>query len=263
MNLIFVEGGTFSMGNTRNYRHACSDEKPVHTVKLTYNYCIGKYPLLFKEYDLAGTPASSFSGRSNYELCKKCMPVFNVSWFDAIAYCNWLSEKEGLPIAYDDTGNLLDSYGCITMYISKVAGYRLPTETEWEYAARGGQKASKDWIYAGSDDVFKVGWDDTQDIQQVGLKAPNELGLYDMSGNICEWCHDWYGTYASVIQIDPTGPLEGENRVTRGGRWYGYYTGSRVTHRGLSTPYGRSLYYAGFEIGFRIARTCSKKEEEI
>ena len=160
-------------------------------------------------------------------------PVINVSWNDAIAYCNWLSEKEKLPKAYDSNGNLLDKDGRVTTDITKVLGYRLPTEAEWEYAARGGNK-SKGYKYAGSDNVGDVAWYNSNSgkkTQEVGKKAPNELGLYDMSGNVWEWCSDWYGGYSSSAQTNPYNSTAGSDRVFRGGSCYSDAAFSRVANR--------------------------------
>jgi len=268
--MVLVKGGTFQMGDEHgDLWYRC---RPVHTVKLTYDYYIGKYEVTFNEYDAycedmgKSKPNDEGWGRGN-------RPVINVSWNDAIAYCNWLSESEGLSKAYDSSGNLLDKNGRQTTDITQVEGYRLPTEAEWEYAARGGHKSTRDYKYAGSNNLKEVGWywqnsgdrilggtDNDWDwdtieannskTHEVGQKAPNELGLYDMSGNVWEWCHDWYDDYTSSTQTNPTGPSSASYRVRRGGSWNHDAEFCRVANRYRNSP-GNSYDH----LGLRIART--------
>jgi len=250
--MVLVQGGTFQMGNTRGNSEGYSDEKPVHTVKLTYDYYIGKYEVTFNEYDAycedtgKNKPSDRNWGRGN-------RPVIYVSWNDAIKYCNWLSESEGLSKAYDSSGNLLDKNGRQTTDITQVEGYRLPTEAEWEYAARGGHKSTSDFEYAGSNTFTNVVWywnNSSSKTHEVGQKTPNELGLYDMSGNVWEWCHDWYANYPSTTKTNPTGPSSTSFRVFRGGSWSDFASLCRVANRHDDVP--DNSYNI---LGLRIART--------
>ncbi|WP_289059679.1 formylglycine-generating enzyme family protein [uncultured Mesotoga sp.] len=246
---VLVEGGTFTMGDT--WGGGDSDERPTHKVTFTYDFYIGKYEVTFDEYDVF-CEATSRDKPSDEGWGRGARPVINVSWWDAIAYCNWLSEKEKLPKAYDSDGNLLDKDGRITIDPSKVVGYRLPTEAEWEYAAKGGNK-SEGYKYSGSDNVSDVAWYSSNSgskTQEVGKKAPNELGLYDMSGNVWEWCSDWYGSYSSSAQTNPYNSTAGSYRVRRGGSWINSATFTRVAFRLYVSP-SCTVY----NLGFRICRT--------
>ena len=246
---VLVEGGTFTMGDT--WGGGDSDERPTHKVTFTYDFYIGKYEVTFDEYD-AFCNATGKSKASDSGWGRGTRPVINVTWWDAIDYCNWLSEKEKLPKAYDSDGNLLDKDGRITIDPSKVVGYRLPTEAEWEYAAKGGNK-SEGYKYSGSDNVSDVAWYSSNSgskTQEVGKKAPNELGLYDMSGNVWEWCSDWYGSYSSSAQTNPYNSTAGSRRVFRGGSGGSNATYTRVAFRNYRSP-----TFTDNSLGFRICRT--------
>src|SRR6056297_994611 len=277
--MVLVKAGSFQMGNTRGDSEGGNDEKPVHLVKLTYDYEIGKYELTNKQFmeflndaKVASNGylnqhkviniSSSYcdfqykngrftlkqSGKTNY-------PVIEIPWWGAVKYCNWLSEKNELAKTYDSKGNL-------TGTITKVEGYRLPTEAEWEYAARGGHKSIEDYKYAGSNDFEDVAWVRSNSVNknnpiyngqgthEIGQKAPNELGLYDMSGNVGEWCHDFFIKYTDDTRINPIGPDRSHFRMIRGGGWYSPGEWSTVFMRFSTEP--ESTHY---NHGFRIART--------
>jgi formylglycine-generating enzyme required for sulfatase activity len=216
---VRVEGGTFQMGNNSGD----SDERPAHTVTVS-SFSMSNYPVTQWEwFKVMGTNPTDGEG-DNY-------PVYNVSWHDAMEYCNRRNQKEGLTPAN---------------------GYRLPTEAEWEYAARGGNKGDMSYEYSGSNNVGAVAWYSDNSggrIHPVGAKLPNALGLYDMSGNIWEWCSDWYGAYPSEPQHDPAGASSGSNRVRRGGGWDQPAQHARSTRR-----YRYSPTYRNNHLGFRLVR---------
>ena len=203
MNL--VEGGTFLMGGQDN--EVQEDENPAHNVTLNTFY-IGKYPVTQAQWRaVMNTNPSHFKGDN--------LPVEQVSWEDAVEFCHRLSKLTGKT-------------------------YRLPTEAEWEYAARGGQQ-SKGYKYAGSNNIDTVAWYDKNSgstTHPVGQKNPNELGLYDMSGNVWEWCNDWYAAdyYKNSPANNPTGPTSGTSRVLRGGSWRSYAQRCRSAYRDNFTP---------------------------
>lgn len=240
--MVFIQGGTFSMGSSDR------DQKPAHQVTVS-SFNMSAKEVTQAEYEaVMGINPSKFKGAP--------LPVEHVSWFDAINYCNARSVKEGLSPVYTWSGSIL-SYaknGTIVTWNRDANGYRLPTEAEWEYAARGG-KEGQGYIYAGSVSLDDIGWfkeNSGKTTHPAGLKQPNELGLYDMSGNVWEWCWDWYGKYAAGNQTDPSGPsLEiGANsfRVRRGGSFLSTID-CAVTFRYPVAPW---LSYT--EMGFRVVR---------
>ena len=257
---VLVEGGTFTMGDTRG--EGFSDELPTHSVTLNSFY-IGKYEVTQAEYAQYMQPSSSWSSDdglgANY-------PAYYVSWYAILKYCNLRSMAEGLTPVYSISGstdpaiwgNVPTSSNNATWDAAicnwNANGYRLPTEAEWEYAARGATN-TPDYLYSGSDDINTVAWYDGNNSpygsKPFGTKAPNGLGLYDMSGNVWEWCWDWYGSsyYSSSPSSNPTGPASGSNRVLRGGGWGNGAYYCRVALRYYNAPY--SSYY---NIGFRLCR---------
>ena len=209
IDMVRVEAGTFTMGATAEMKNPYDYEKPTHRVTLTNDYYIGKYEVTQALWQtVMGNNPSKFKGDN--------LPVEMVSWY----YCQEFISK-----------------------LNRITGkmFRLPTEAEWEYAARGGNK-SRGYQYSGSNNLSDVAWYDDNSgnkTHAVGTKQPNELGIYDMSGNVSEWCQDWYGEYNSSSQVNPTGANSGSYRVGRGGCWG---SGARRFHsscRGCGTPGGR------------------------
>jgi len=231
--MVFVQGGTFQMGSN----NGSSDEKPVHSVTVS-DFYIGKYEVTRKEWkEIMGTNPSNWKGDN--------LPVEKVSWYDAVEFCNKKSREDGLTPCYSGSGKN------ITCNFS-ANGYRLPTEAEWEYAARGGNK-SKGYTYSGSNTVDNVAWYDGNsgsETHPAGTKQPNELGIYDMSGNVWEWCWDWKGSYGSSSQTNPTGASNGSRRMRRGGSWYSVAKYCWIAIRNHSIP-DLTLSY----IGFRLIRS--------
>ncbi|MCD6161624.1 MAG: SUMF1/EgtB/PvdO family nonheme iron enzyme [candidate division Zixibacteria bacterium] len=235
-NMIFVEGGTFTMGRSKG--KSDNDEKPAHKVTLSSFY-IGKYEVTQREWkEIMGNNPSKFKGDD--------LPVEKVSWYDAVEFCNNKSIKEGLTPCYiinkskNDTNNKSD-YDKLKWLVAcnfDANGYRLPTEAEWEYAARGGNK-SQGYKYSGSDNIKEVAWyndNSKKKTHKVGLKRPNELGIYDMTGNVWEWCWDWYGSYSSSSATNPKGSSSGIARILRGGSWGNFDRFSRVAFRVMYNP---------------------------
>ena len=236
-DFVLVKGGTFNMGCTSEQRDCEDDEKPAHPVTLS-DFYIGKYEVTQRQWRMV-------MGNDPPELdktgCDDC-PVENVSWDDVQEFLKKLNQS--LPAGQKP--------------------YRLPTEAEWEYAARGGAQ-SKNYQFAGSKTLDDVGWYDStynyipgsafeeiviKTTRPVGQKKANELGLYDMSGNVWEWCNDWYSDYSLSTLSNPTGPTSGSDRVLRGGSWSGNPKSNRVAFR-----YSREPNFRYSDIGFRLARS--------
>jgi len=240
LELVEVSGGTFEMGCTSEQNNCDGDETPVHTVTVD-GFKISKYEITNQQYadfmneigansdgsyngtlyldmDHSECKVDYFGGQFVPESGKENHPVIKVTWYGANAFCEY--------------------------YVG-----RLPTEAEWEFAARGGNSASAT-LYADSDNIDEVAWYyyNCSSTQEVGTKSPNELGIYDMSGNVWEWCNDWYGAfyYSNSPQDNPQGPSSGSYRVLRGGSCYSYARSCRVANR------GRNVMFSGG--GFRFSQ---------
>jgi formylglycine-generating enzyme required for sulfatase activity len=266
VEMVRVPGGTYTMGSPSTDTSRDSGETE-HRVKVS-SFWMGKYEVTqaqwnavmgttIEQLQTAASGGSTDYGRGNN------YPVYYVSWYDALVFCNKLSMTEGLTPAYRISGSTDPAawgavptssnatWNAVTI-VSGSTGYRLPTEAQWEYAARGGQSASGYKIYSGSNTVGDVAWysgNSGSKTHEVGTKAANELGLHDMSGNVYEWCWDWYGNYSSGAQTDPAGASSGSYRVNRGGSWFYSAQYARSAYRIYFYPYNRLSY-----LGFRLLR---------
>ena len=250
-NMILVEAGRFEMGEKTNTK----------LVTISKDFYICKYPVTFADYDEYCNDNKGVEKPNDENWGRGDRPVINVDWYNAIEYCNWKSRKEnGLEEVYainkseKDKLNISrdDIKWTVTCDFNK-NGYRLPTESEWEFATRGGNESKEYFKYSGSNVIDKVSWylnNSKEKTHTVGEKIANELGIYDMSGNVYEWCWDWYKRDYTE-EYDPKGAKSGSGRVARGGGWGDSAVSCGVALRDFLTPSDRSSF-----IGFRVSRTC-------
>ena len=235
--MVWVPGGTFDMGSPESEAGRGGDEGPVHRVTVSGLWVMKGQVSQGLYEDVTGTNPSLFAsgGRS--------CPVERVSWLDAVEFANRLSESEAerLTPAYRIDGEEVS-------WDRKATGYRLLTEAEWEYGARGGEA----YVYAGSNEATAVGWIDANsggETHPCCDKPANGFGLCDMTGNVFDWVWDWFSGYSSGAQQDPSGPASGAIRVFRGGSWINSAQNARVANRNRGRPGDR-----GGDVGFRLAR---------
>ena len=232
--MVLIPAGIFMMGSPDDEPERFGNEGPRRQVRVSGFY-MGKYQVTQAEYKaVMGENPSKFKGANH--------PVEQVNWYHAVEYCNRLSQGEGLTPAYTVEGKNVE-WDC------GAKGYRLPTEAEWEYACRAGTAAA---YHTGANITDNTGWyceNSGGKTHPVGQKPPNAWGLYDMHGNVWDWCWDWYGEYPSGAQTDPLGAHTGIYRVMRGGGWDNVARVVRCAFRIHRTPPVRS-----YNLGFRLVR---------
>ena len=270
IEMILVPGGSFEMGKNLGTGGG-SDFVPVHTVTIS-KFFLGRYPVTQEQYQavMYANP-SYFNGEIEKEPWEDEIqarrPVETITWYDALVFCNTLSSIEGLSPAYCILGSTDPAdWGAVPIINNDIwnavdivpgsTGYRMPTEAQWEYASKGGDNSPDNYTYSGGNDPEDVAWsweNSNSRTHEVGLKNANSLGFYDMSGNVREWCWDWWDSYTSEAITDPTGASSGEHRVTRGGSWNTSVSFLRCVNREY---YGVSSFssYRNGDIGLRLVR---------
>jgi formylglycine-generating enzyme required for sulfatase activity len=258
--MVSIPGGTFQMGsnNTALESFTGNDEEPVHSVTVSSFYMDSTDVTQASYQALMGVNPSNFTGNVRN-------PAESMTWYDAVLYCNARSKHDGYDTVYSYTsitgtaGNGCTNLGNLSMDFTQ-HGYRLPTEAEWEYACRAGSTADYYWgqsypsqTTSDTANISAHAWwyyNTPNSTQPVATKPRNAWGLYDMSGNVWQWCNDWYGGYTSGSQTNPTGPASGSSRVLRGGSWSGNYDFYlRSANRDYDYPIVRLYVY-----GFRCVR---------
>ncbi len=243
--MVLIPAGTFLMGSPESEAERDSDETQ-HEVTISKDFWMNQYEVTQGEWEaVMGSNPSGFKGTN--------LPVEQVSWYEVIEYCNKRSEQEGLTPAYKINGNNVT-------WNRNANGYRLPTEAEWEYACRAGtttpfstgnnlttSQANYNGNYPYNGNAKGTYREKTT---AAGSFAANPWGLYDMHGNVWEWCWDWYGSYESGSQTDPVGAASGSYRVERGGSWGSSAAYVRSAYRSINSPDGRFN-----DLGFRVARS--------
>ena len=253
--ITYTSGITMSRIPAGTYTRGSNDyASPPHQVTLTKGFYMGIYAVTQEQYQtVTGVDFFYFRNSPASGEVQERRPVEYVSWYDAVEFCNKLSEQEGLMPAYTITGRSPTSGYSITGATVTVNwnanGYRLPTEAEWEYACRAGTTTT----YNTGDTISdNTGWYSSNGgsmTHEVGLKPPNAWGLYDMHGNVWEWCWDWYGSYTSGAQTDPVGASSGSDRVNRGGSWGNSAAYGHSADRHYNNPALRNI-----AVGFRVVR---------
>ena len=236
---VKIRSGTFTMGSPSSESGRNADEGPQRSVAISHDFMIQTHEVTQHQwFDITGD-------RTLLRLCKWDCPVVGVTLYDAVVYLNRLSKRANLEACYEIDGDKIDFKGV------SCRGFRLPTEAEWEYAARAGNQGAR----YGS--LESVAWSkrDSKTSQSVMKKQPNAYGLYDMLGNVWEWTNDIYGDYQRHARLNPTGALEGPYYAVRGGSWYSAPSYVRAAYRGYKLP-----GYAGTDLGFRAVRTVGSAE---
>ncbi len=241
--MVYVEGGEFMMGGTSEQGKEADKDEVLHRVTVK-DFYIGQFEITQAQWEaVMETSVVQQSKKADAKLTLDKLngvgpdyPMYYITWEEAMEFCKILSKKTGKK-------------------------YTLPTEAEWEFAARGGVKSDprSRTKYAGSNLIDRVAWYDRGSAHPVGQLEPNELDLYDMSGNVWEWCYDWYGAYSKIETFNPEGPAMGEERVLRGGSFHNPASRCRVSYRGHNSP-ERRAGYRGFRIVCHIEPSAGSED---